>query len=990
MAPATKAQISTFHLGDIRMTMNKVMANKAKTAKAAVKKLPKEVSVEAAAEAKLVAENGDHAQGGFSTNVVASDDNSGGSSGGSGISPVVILGGLAAAGGIAAAAAGGGGEKTIVQPVPTPVPAPTPAPVPAPTYAVAADKAAADEGTAIRFTISGTNAAGKVVSYQLTGSAATAADVSSPLTGTVTLDSNGKAYVDVVVSADKLTEGAEKLNLVLSGGEKVAADVTVNDTSLTPAPTAQTFTLTTGKDVFTGGDGADTFTSDAVDPATGSAASTMTSTDVLNGGAGEDTLNITASASNNASIVGTFSNIELVNIDNTAATVAASTGTDALSAAVFVGATNITQIAKATNVTGLAATTTATLKGVTLSGDFDSSTLGTQNLKVSAASTAASAKVSLSGVKGGAAVSGVETSSLDVAGASLNAVTVDGTLKANVTTSKTVLALNVAVGSDALGNGLTNLSVNTALKTVLTYTGAAVTTLDTSAGAGAVTFDGSSYTGLGTILAGAGADTLTIATATVKDNANTAKDETLSAKLDAGAGNDSITVNTSGAGKTTISGGDGNDTITVTGISTGGTSIDAGAGDDIVKLGALGSLVTGTTITGGAGKDYMTTSVATLSLADATALKSYVSGFEGIAFTGAVTSLDVSLLSSDVAYIEFDDTAASVTKVGNQVLEVAGSSLAATANGYDASGATTVYAGTLRVDAYASNTSTLKAQAAVVNTIASNTNGTSDTTLTTTFAGDLKAITASLNSTAMTSATTGLKTGADALAKVVVDLDDGTNLTLNALTNVTVTGAGVVVIDASEGAAVGTVSGKLTSIDLSGMTSWTNLNNAGDQVTGSANNDTTYGYKNLSTSLVTLNDLVSETVKLGGGDDTVVTNSTYAKMDTIEGFQLVATVASSTTVDAAKSDALDISGLVGIVQGIKAVTIAAGTADLDAALLQVAGASNSTGVIDNAVFTFGGNTYFYQDINSDGLTSNDVLVKFTGELNLALLAQTIA
>ena len=132
---ATKAQISTFHLGDIRMTMNKVMATKAKTAKAAVKKLPKETSVEAAAEAKLLAENGNHSQGGFSTNV-ADSYSDGGNGGSGGISPVVILGGLVAAGGIAAAAAGGGSKEVVVQPVPVPA-APTPAP--APTYALTAD-----------------------------------------------------------------------------------------------------------------------------------------------------------------------------------------------------------------------------------------------------------------------------------------------------------------------------------------------------------------------------------------------------------------------------------------------------------------------------------------------------------------------------------------------------------------------------------------------------------------------------------------------------------------------------------------------------------------------------------------------------------------------------------------------------------------------------------------------------------------------------------
>ncbi|MFM8498417.1 MAG: hypothetical protein ACKOAN_00175 [Chakrabartia sp.] len=66
------------------------------------------------------------------------------------------------------------------------------------------------------------------------------------------------------------------------------------------------------------------------------------------------------------------------------------------------------------------------------------------------------------------------------------------------------------------------------------------------------------------------------------------------------------------------------------------------------------------------------------------------------------------------------------------------------------------------------------------------------------------------------------------------------------------------------------------------------------------------GYNNLSTSNVTLNNLVAETVTLGGARDTVITGSTLAALDTVTGFQLTASAADPLVADATRSDVLDL------------------------------------------------------------------------------------
>jgi hypothetical protein len=151
--------------------------------------------------------------------------------------------------------------------------------VPVPTYTVSAP-ASVNEGNSVTFTITTTNVeAGSTFGYNLSG--ISAADLASgSLTGTVTIDAVGQAFVTVALKADNLTEGAETLRLTVATAH---ADVTVNDTSV---ELPQTLVLTPGADVLTGGSLGDTFVATQ---------STLQLGDNLNGGGGNDTLSVSIS-----------------------------------------------------------------------------------------------------------------------------------------------------------------------------------------------------------------------------------------------------------------------------------------------------------------------------------------------------------------------------------------------------------------------------------------------------------------------------------------------------------------------------------------------------------------------------------------------------------------------------------------------------------------------------------------------------------------------
>jgi len=113
--------------------------------------------------------------------------------------------------------------------------------VPGETYTLTAADSAVDEGATASFTLTTENVAeGTEVAYTLSG--VDAADVDGELTGSATVDANGEATIEVVLTEDATTEGAETLTVTLDGKD-VSAAVTVNDTSLTPA-----FSLTASAD----------------------------------------------------------------------------------------------------------------------------------------------------------------------------------------------------------------------------------------------------------------------------------------------------------------------------------------------------------------------------------------------------------------------------------------------------------------------------------------------------------------------------------------------------------------------------------------------------------------------------------------------------------------------------------------------------------------------------------------------------------------------
>ena len=788
-------------------------------------------------------------------------------------------------------------------------------------------------------------------------------------------------------------------------------------------------TLTIGTDTVAGTAGNDTIRALAVNPADNTAATTLNATDIIDGGAGTDTLNITVAAANNATIGATISGVEVVNIDNTTATNAATTASGVLGAAALVGATNINQIAKSANVTGLAATTTATFTSVTLGANKNAGTANTANAagtvataqSVAAAATATSASIALSAVKGdsapGAAVAAAAGNAdtpvnatvaneavLNVSGGSLNAVTVSGTLAKNTDVTDTAnLVLNITGGKSAAGVSVSDVSVNSAVKTTLTVTKAAsstgeVTSVDASASAGAIKYVAANT--VGTVKTGAGADTVTIQTATVVDNLDTAKNETLNASLSTSAGKDAITVNTSGLGSTTVDAGADADTITLTTLSAA-ASVTGGAGDDTVKAG-VASFVAGVSVTGGEGTDTLTLSDRTFTTANYLSLDAYTSSFEAVTITGDDAIVDVSKLRSEVAKVTISEgtntngVGAAVTAIDNEAIVLGvGAKFALTSLGYDATNAGTtgtVYGSS--ISATLTATGAVTANASAINLTVATADGGAN--VDGTLAGDLKTASVALVSSRNTNSTTGVSLGTENVAKVTIDLDAnaaaGTAMTLNALTSFTVTGAGQVVVDAADGVtSTAAPSGKLDLIDLSGMTALVELNIAGDQVTTNAASSTTYGYKNLSTSSITLNDNNAEVVKLGGGDDSVVTASTLAKMDTIEGYQLAALGSSAITVDAAKSDSLDTT--VNNNATVTAITISSSATTLAQALLEAGNAvdpTNANAALNDVVFKFGGDTYFYSDDATAGYSDADVVIKFVGELNLTLLAQTIA
>ncbi|ABM40808.1 hypothetical protein Ajs_0558 [Acidovorax sp. JS42] len=146
------------------------------------------------------------------------------------------------------------------------------------TFTLTASAPDVNEGSSVVFNLATTGvAAGTVLTYTLSG--VSAQDViGGSLTGQVTVDAFGNAAVSVGLVGDNKTEGAETLTMSLAGQ---TANVTVNDTSLTPA-----LVLTTGTDILDG---------DAADNVFAASGLTLQTADWLDGKGGNDTLVVSVS-----------------------------------------------------------------------------------------------------------------------------------------------------------------------------------------------------------------------------------------------------------------------------------------------------------------------------------------------------------------------------------------------------------------------------------------------------------------------------------------------------------------------------------------------------------------------------------------------------------------------------------------------------------------------------------------------------------------------
>jgi len=594
------------------------------------------------------------------------------------------------------------------------------------------------------------------------------------------------------------------------------------------------------------------------------------------------------------------------------------------------------------------------------------------------------------GATGTLAVAG-STGTVDIGGAA-SGLTIGGT-------SGTLTLTNT--GGTTAATAVKALTISTSGAMAVDVAGLTQLTTVTSNGEGGATI-GNAGAKVTDIVTGAGADGAVIATATAVDDTTTAADETVSADVSTGAGNDTVNINTTLAGTTTVDTGAGNDTVHVTAISTGKGTITTGEGNDTVNLTATLAANPNMTIAAGDGVDTLVMAGGTFSAVDFLRMNSALSGFETVAFNTAVGGLDVDELGiGSVAALTFQTGATVVTGVGSQALVLSGAAavtastngitpvraityggtdITATAEGYTTgvdSVSAPVYAGALSVTsagysaAAAGADSQVEVNAAsatiTVASIGLATAATSNAEVVDLVTSDVQSLVVNLASARGTSTNANNEYVAAFNAGQIVKADatdqDGHLLNLSSLK---VNGTGIFTIDT--GAVIKTLA-KLTTIDVSGMIAMADLTALG----------LVESTTNQSTTTLTLNTLVSETVVLGGAKDTIVTDSTVANPDTITGFALVAQAANALAADAARSDVIDVTDAAGFAKLVST------TATTYAGILTEAGASAT----DNLVFHFGGDTYIYGDDATDGLGDADVLIKLTGTLDLDQLITVI-
>jgi hypothetical protein len=676
----------------------------------------------------------------------------------------------------------------------------------------------------------------------------------------------------------------------------LSTDTTAGVNILTAYPSAgapgTTYTLAPGADTVAGTGANDTFNALTI-KADGTVATTFSDFDNLDGAGGVDTLNVyTSAAANNAAPANaTVKNIEIVNLYNGAAGGVAGLA----NAAVYQGIQQLWQVGNAAAVTGLATGVTAGFRNITT------------DVGVTTNGSAVSASVALDNY--------TESKTVTVAGTAANTalatVNLTGTVADGNADGVTNTNLAFTIGKD-----IQTVNVNTATATTLTLTKAAgataeITTVNLAGSTGAVTYDAA--TTVRTISGGTGADVLTIKTVTAADVAATAANETVTATVTSGIGNDTVNVNVTGDGLVVVDTGAGNDTVNIVGRDTAKLNIQLGEGSDTFTSGV--PINATDVIDAGAGVD--TLSLSLVGSANVGAFRNF-DVFDVKGMTGA---LDLDILATNNTVTELVGSGAltgatALTNVGTGVNFRATADMGATALTLTqkTAGALTV---TLDADQKAPEAAgDDTAQVSVVATNATTVNAVFDA--------------AYLN-------VAGSKGGETAAS------DNVSTITLStaAATSINVTSGGTNAqnVIALTDSTAGTGAGKLATVNITGSQA---LTISGFTLSTATNNlsliDASASTGGLTASLAILKN--EGTLKLGSGVDTItVTNtSTTGAIEAIQGFEKTAAIAISTTASAEKTAAI---------------------ADADALVLAGATVANAnggvtTGTIADGVLTFTG------------------------------------
>ncbi|MGY8526635.1 DUF4214 domain-containing protein [Paracidovorax citrulli] len=726
----------------------------------------------------------------------------------------------------------------------------------------------------------------------------------------------------------------------------------------------QTVNLTKGLDTVVGTDANDVINARGFNAETGAAQSTLTAYDSIDGGKGDDTLNIYASrdaslpANYNAQLPATVTirNVETINLYNQGATatdpaagVEFTTDGAVVDASRFVGATAINQYASAADVVNLGAGQTAGFVNIT-----PDSSIGTNNALanvVTAAKGVTTANVRFDNVvsKAGEGYVGY----LDVKGDALSTVNLTGKLTVSSTAPAGTVG-NIAIEA-FVGKDVQTLTFNSTVNAEIDFREDAtsskhVTTVDASGSTGAITYNDTETT-VANVKTGSGNDRATLVTQLTTTNKT--------ASLATGAGNDVLVVNVSGApdaGNTaTVDAGAGDDDITLVTLSSlVNYNVSAGDGDDRVVLGN-GVLKTSDVIDGGAGTD-------TIGLygkdvytnADYVMLTKQVKNFEAIEFIGSDAAgseedqFDAAQLSAYKTITFSEEGGGGVKNVAaDQTIVIQGAAAIAIAAGsvFDfEEPQEVVYGGSLNMVASGGTPGDATVVGAVAKDLALTINAGNAGA-----AVDLKGFVQTATITLNNGVDNATKPLADTIAHVEVGPDSTMLKDLTALTLKGTGSAGV----------FNATSSNLVTIDASQLGGkFTVGSHAGDAMEGLM-------YRSMNVK--------AETIKLGDGLDFIqLASSEVGELsaktyDTVEGLHFVFNEAGD-QLDLAKSDVLTLSGVSGPI-----VKFETTQTDFDLALQEVANAS-----APDLAFQFGGDTWIYVDSGPIGYDAKDALVKLVG------------